>query len=751
VPLLPSLRFYSNKNLTNEILGGFNVAILGLPVAITFGTVIFAPLGGQMAAIGILTCFIGAFIGGLLSALLGDSKVMISGPRSFAVVILAGLGSTIFQALSPEIGVTEATSITVVLIFFTSFLSGFFQIVIGLLKLGKSIKYIPYPIVSALFNLSALVIILLQVWPLLGFSSQPSSFAIADLFTGIQPLAIAVSFATISSMYLTKKHFTRLPPILVACSIGVVAHYLLSNFGFSEDLGETLPTIKLNLATIEPFISVISFELSHLIIRFSYPIIFSALSLAVLNSLSTLLTGLAINQLTDREISSNKELSGHGVANMIASFFGGVAITGKVANTIQSINAGSKGPTSAITSALCYVLIIFALTPFITYLPRTVLAGIAVYLSFGLFDSFGKNLLTIILRRQKDQFVGNFGNIAIVTTVLTIGIFYDTMSAIFAGLLVTIGEFVYKAANVSIGSVVSGQQRRSRVQRTDTELKTLKEKANNIVLLQLEGFLFFIVADQLAKDISKQAQQGVNYLILDVARISYLDQTGVTVLVQLFKRIQKQNKFLLFCGMNSSSQRYHHGNEWQLLLEGLPKDAFFQDADKALEWCENKTISATKTGEANVIRFEDCVLVKGMDTAQIAVIQQYFQTVDYQTGNIVIEDGSPGDSLFLIASGTLDVLSRPDNAHQQSKSLRLHTFSSGSLVGEMSFIDNQARSARVVSRGEARCYLLNRKDYQNLTQKHPELAIAIMSNISIVLSSRLRSANLTINHLSNQY
>jgi CRP-like cAMP-binding protein len=203
--------------------------------------------------------------------------------------------------------------------------------------------------------------------------------------------------------------------------------------------------------------------------------------------------------------------------------------------------------------------------------------------------------------------------------------------------------------------------------------------------------------------------------------------------------------------MNSSSQRYHHGNEWQLLLEGLPKEAFFQDADKALEWCENKTISAAKTGEANIIHFEDCVLVKGMDTPQITVIQQYFQTVDYQAGNIVIEDGSPGDSLFLIASGTLDVLSRPDHAQQHSKSLRLHTFSSGSLVGEMSFIDNQARSARVVSRGDARCYLLDRKDYENLTKKHPELAIAIMSNISIVLSSRLRSANLTINHLSNQY
>lgn len=749
--LLSYLYPSSKNNLINEFAGGLNAAILGLPGTITFGTVIFAPLGGQMAAIGILTCFIGAFLGGLLSALLGDSKVMISGPRSFAVVILAGLGSTVFQALSTELGVTEATSITVVLILLTSFLSGFFQIVIGLLKLENSIKFIPFPIISALFNLSALVIILTQIWPLLGLSGQPSNLAIASFLDDIKPLAIVVGFATISSLYLTKKYFAKVSPILVASSIGMMFHYPLSNFGYSDLLGENLPNIDFNLSTIEPFFSVISPELSHLVIRFSYPIIISALSLAVLNSLSTLLCGLAIKQLTNHDISPNKELSGHGAANMIASLFGGVASTGKTGNTTVNIKSGAKGSASAVITALCYGLIIFALTPLITYLPRAVLSGVAVYLSFGLFDSFGKKLLSIILRRQKVLFFDNLGNIAIVGSVLFIGIFYDTMMAIFAGLLMTIVEFVYKAANVSIGSIVSGQQRRSRVQRTETELKILTEKANNIVLLQLEGFLFFIVADQLAKDISKQAQQGVDYLILDVARISYLDQTGVTVLVQLFKQIQKQNKHLLFCGMNSSPQRNHRGNEWQLLLEGLPEDALFQDSDKALEWCENKTIFATQANKANIIRFEDCVLVEGLDSSQINVINQYFHTMDYQAGSVVIEDGSPGDSLLLIASGTLDVFSELNHLEQQSKRLRLHTFSSGSLVGEMSFIDNQARSARVVSRGDARCYVMQRKDYERLTIKHPKLAIAIMSNISFVLSSRLRSANLTINHLSNQY
>ena len=160
-------------DLKKEVTGGLNALVMSLPGTIAFGTVVFAPLGPEMAAIGILTCFLGAFLGGLLSTLFGVSRVMITGPRSFAVVILAGLASLSFEVLRPEIGAGNAMTSAVLLVLIASFLSGLIQLVIGLLKAGNLIKLIPFPIVSGLINLSALFVILTQIWPLLGLPARP--------------------------------------------------------------------------------------------------------------------------------------------------------------------------------------------------------------------------------------------------------------------------------------------------------------------------------------------------------------------------------------------------------------------------------------------------------------------------------------------------------------------------------------------------------------------------------------------------
>ena len=100
------------------------------------------------------------------------------------------------------------------------------------------------------------------------------------------------------------------------------------------------------------------------------------------------------------------------------------------------------------------------------------------------------------------------------------------------------------------------------------------------------------MAERLSDDISRHAKEGTDYLILDVRRVSYLDQTGVTVLLQLFKRLKDNGKRVLVCGANSSVQQKHRGSEWELLLSGLPASAVYQDLDKALEWCENAIIES---------------------------------------------------------------------------------------------------------------------------------------------------------------
>ena len=737
-------------DLKKEVTGGLNALVMSLPGTIAFGTVVFAPLGPEMAAIGILTCFLGAFLGGLLSTLFGVSRVMITGPRSFAVVILAGLASLSFEVLRPEIGAGNAMTSAVLLVLIASFLSGLIQLVIGLLKAGNLIKLIPFPIVSGLINLSALFVILTQIWPLLGLPARPDDPLSLSWIEAVQPLALLIGLVTLAAMAFGSKYLSKFPPIVFAAIIGISAFYFLETIGLGAQLGQRLPVVQFDLSATTEQLAFLDTRALGIYNGLILPVFLSALSLAALNSLSTLVAGMSIQQQTVRKVSPSRELVGHGIANMVASLFGGVASTGKIGNTQANIEAGARNRTSSITTALGYGVILVALMPVLAYLPRPVLAGIAIYLSFGLFDSFGKNLLWSLVGLDKVKIFDNLGSIVIVITVLLVGLTHDMMLAIGAGLILTILEFVSKSANGAIGQVFSGQQRRSRVQRSSSEMKILQESPSRMLVLQLHGNVFFVVAERLSDDISRYAKKGTNYLILDVRRVSYLDQTGATVLLKLFKNLKDNGKQVLVCGANSSVQQKHRGSEWELLLSGLPPSAIYQDLDKALEWCENAFIESTGGVIGRHASFSECSLTKKFSEAQIHEVEQYFELMDFEAGSCLFEAGDRGDRLYLIVSGTLDVLGGQRPAGEVDLALRLQTYTCGSLLGDMSLIDNLPRSATVMCRTNARCYVLDRENFERLQISSPDLALALMANIAAVLSSRLRSANLTIDQMSEQ-
>ena len=731
-----------------ELTGGMNALVMSLPGTIAFGTVVFAPLGLDMAAAGILTCFIGAFIGGLLATLLGVSKVMITGPRSFAVVILAGLAAFSYETLSPEMGSVNATTSAILAVLVASCLSGLVQVLIGVLKLGDVIKLIPFPIVSGLMNLSALVVILTQVWPMMGIPSRPDDLLAFSWVNAIQPLAVFIGVVTIVVMAVAKRYLTKVPPILFAALAGISLFYWLEALGFSSQLGQRLPAIEFDIGAIRERLAFLDVRMANIFVPMIGPIILSAVSLATLNSLSTLVTGLAIQQLTYEKLSPSRELIGHGAANMFASLFGGVASTGKTGNTQANVHAGARGRLSSSSTALGYGLILLGLTPLLTYLPRPVIAGIAIYLSVGLFDTFGKDLLMSLVRWQKKKILDNVGNILIVTTVLLVGLLQDMMFAIGAALCVTVFEFFYKSADAAIRQVFTGRQRRSRVERSDKALTLLNETADKILVLQLQGSIFFVVAERLSENIAQYAKQGTDFLILDVTKVNYLDQTGVVVLLQLQKQLMPTGKRLLLCGVNGRTDQKHTGNEWEQLVSSLGADAVFQNMDNALEWCEDQIISEHIAPSALSLEFDQSALTQGLSTEQIAQLKSYFVATEYQPGDCVFEEGSTGASLYLIASGTLDVLAHQGQSKQKHVPVRLQTVTHGSLLGEMSLIDALPRSATVTCRNAARCYVLGKDNYQALATQHPALALAVMSNIAIIASHRLRAANLTINHLS---
>ena len=342
--LFETLRSYSKKQFTTDLLAGIIVGIVALPLAIAFGIA-----SGVTPEKGIIT----AIVAGLLVSVLGGSKVQIGGPTGAFIIIIYG----IIQQYGFE-GLTIAT-----------LMAGVFLIMFGILRLGTIIKYIPYPIIVGFTSGIALTIFTTQVKDLLGLTmeSVPSDFiekwvAYGSSFGTIDPWSAAVGVGSVVLIALWPRltsHLTilsKLPGSLIAIIVMTVAALLLKQyagvvtietigdrFSISNELpGATVP--ELTWETVKGLVA-------------------PAMTIAILGAIESLLSATVADGVIGARHSSNTELIAQGVANLASPIFGGIPATGAIARTMTNINNGGRTPVAGIIHALVLLVIFLFLMP----------------------------------------------------------------------------------------------------------------------------------------------------------------------------------------------------------------------------------------------------------------------------------------------------------------------------------------------------------------------------------------------------
>lgn len=303
----------------NNILSGLTAAIIALPLAIAFG--ISSGLG---ASAGIY----GAIFLGFFASLFGGTKTQISGPTGPMTVISAS--------------VVAAFGANLALVFTTFLLAGLFQIILGLVKVGKFVRFIPYPVISGFMNGIGMIIILLQINVALGQDAKSSILeALAGIPQALASLnfqALLLTLATLAIIYMVPKRITsKLPsPLIALVLLSFVAYLLHLDVSYVSDIPTGLPT-------------VVSFEFDMASMSF---VIISALTLAILGTIDSLLTSLVADSLTKEKHDSNKELIGQGIGNAIASLFGGLPGAGATMRTVTNIKSGATSRVSGMYHSL---------------------------------------------------------------------------------------------------------------------------------------------------------------------------------------------------------------------------------------------------------------------------------------------------------------------------------------------------------------------------------------------------------------
>ncbi len=718
----------------NSLSGAFTGFIATLPGTIAFGTVVYAPLGDEWLANGILACLVSHVIAGVTSAASSSSKELIIGPRSFSVVIFSTLIAAVYIELSPNFGQSYAAGSAVVACILVGSLSGLIQIILGIFRLEKLVQFIPSQVVSVIMNVTAIMVLASQIPRALGVDGDPWSTYFYTNIGSSNPDSILLAFATIALMFVLPKKLLGIPSSLISLGFGIGLSIILKNFMDNFSV-KNLPSIKMSdyflVTDFSPDTFLRLFENWNLIGLISI----ASISLAVLNTLSLLIAGKSINMYIDRKADQNRDLISGGFSNILISLMGSIPSTAKMGASKIAIDGNSKGAQLAWLVSGFYALVIVIALPYLDLVPVAVLAAISVVLSVRLIDSKARGVFKRLKTVRSQSFKSDCVYLFTIFAVLTTAILHDFIQAIVIGVIITIIDFLIKISKFQIDTI-NGEKRRSRTHRTMGEDSQLDENMSKLVILDISGFILFPVAETLKKKVDDAVHNACEYVIFDFHDVHYVDETGCLFLSKLIEELRRRKLEVFITQQNFDYNPWLYNTEWDLFITKLPESTKFKFLDDALLVVEEKILQNfnSKTGSEGLLINSD--LFKGLTECEFKIASHHFTELTALPGSLLDCD-EDNSTLFLIVDGTVEVsINTADGTP-----LRLFTFKNGAVVGEISFIDNSARSAALICTTDTKCLKLTRPHYLELQKKNAAVAGKLMENIATILSNRLRRTN----------
>ncbi len=570
-------------HIKGDIFGGLTAGIVALPLALAFGV---------SSGLGPTAGLYGAIFLSFFAALLGGTNTQISGPTAPMTAVSMVIISTLIAANDGSV----EKALPIILAVFM--LSGLMQVGLGFLKLGKYIRYIPYPVVSGFMTAIGLIILITQILPVLGyyakedsayvetFKPQAEAIILANILdeeAGEELLALEDFSETISrGEDITESQILDESQTLAAKSASGVLGALrvmpsaLKNISWIEFI-LALGTIFIiygfkRITTAVPSTLVALLVMTGVAILFvpSYrpitaipqgfpipkweiftelslgqilPYVFTALTLSLLGAIDSLLTSVVADNMTKTRHKPNKELIGQGIGNSISAMFGGIPGAGATIRTVVNINSGGKTRISGMFAGIVLLLILLLFSSAASTIPAAVLAGILVTVGIGVMDYKGLRAIPSLPRDLKISKLGISSEVVVMLVVMLLSTFWNLVYAVGIGLVMASLMFMKK-----IGDLTESQSKvstGSKEKLWDDEVAYAELKSDKIAIKHINGPLFFGSTDgfsRLAKEIPKIADT----VLFRFDRMEYIDQSGLYALEDLLVDLAKENKKVFF-------------------------------------------------------------------------------------------------------------------------------------------------------------------------------------------------------------
>ncbi len=452
------------STLKGDIIGGISVAFVALPLALSFGV-----LSGAGAAAGVY----GAICTGILASMFGGTKAQISGPTGAMTVVLVSMAN--------KYGLDGLVA--------SMILAGIFEILMGLLKLGKYIRLIPKPVMVGFTNGIGVLI----------FISQFKYFNMSPLLCGLSILLMLV-------LPMINK---KLPYAIITVIVGTVVSKLWVPMSDEFVVGK----IDLVLPTL---------QLPNFLAMNMMDLIQAGLTLALLGAIESLLSALVVDEMTGTKHDSDREILGQGIANTVAACFGFLIGTGAIARSVVNVNAGGRGRMSGIIHALMLILLIAVFGDLAAGIPLAVLGGVLMGTAIRMVEYKESYRLA---RASREAFV-----VIAITTVLTFTV--DLTFAVAIGVMVSALAMLFSVANGHLEEYpVSCSNNQKRIKS-----------------FSIQGEMFFLVSESIISSLEVKCK-GADIVVINLSHAQVVDITGVITLGKIKDTLALQGVRTIFTGL----------------------------------------------------------------------------------------------------------------------------------------------------------------------------------------------------------
>ena len=537
------MKLIETNNLKGDIFGGITAGIVALPLALAFGIQAFGGVNDPAAAsTGALAGIVGATMLGFFASLFGGTHSQISGPTGPMTVVAATMISGIWASSGGNI------SSVLISMALAGLFCGLFQILFGIIKLGKYIRYIPYPVLSGFMSGIGVIIILQQLYPLVGLKGTGTMIdlvmgipaAVAD---GISVTALLLGLGTILIIELFPLLTKKVPATLVALIVMTVIS-LFCNLDGKLIIGEIPSGLPL------PFFAKAGIDMASIdwgvVLKAS---LIPGLTLAGLGSIDTLLTSVVADNITKTKHNSNKELIGQGIGHAMAGLFCGLPGAGANMRTVVNVKSGGRTQISGMIHALLLLAILLGLGSLVKYVPLSVLAGILITVGWGIID----------FRGFKDLFKIPKADAVVLVVVFIITVFVDLLTAVGIGMVIACVLFMKRASDLVEGGYSSSAMTNTEIRKGlpdpglpnfdksmpwNDEGGITDEMRKHIFVQRLNGPIFFGTINKF-KEVMEDIPDHAKVVIIRMKLVSFMDQSGLYAMETAIKDLQDRGILVL--------------------------------------------------------------------------------------------------------------------------------------------------------------------------------------------------------------